>query len=538
MPTITIALPSYVTELQAEPFERVTGASGQVAQTVSLTGGAGSIVVAATSADWCWRFTEHGASWRKTRYCAVAGDTAYGSLVDLDPGTLVAVVEPADPAWEADAAAALAAASNAVTSVGRIRLDAAGFPSLTAAIAAATAGAYVHVPAGVYASPTGVGSGPTVGADDVTIEFAPGAEVQVPTWSQAGIDCIGRSGVTIVGGVVRYTGARVTGGGGSYRGSNPLSSTAGVWINGDRCTVDGLRTINMPVGVYLSSWNGVSSQDRQGLGNTIRGTEHEGMDFGVLWTGQRTLRISDVYGHDDIDDSAGANPTHVLYGASSTGSFTSDDVVITDCVGRNMLYGHAYQVKWTTNSRITNCVARDSIGVLSLLGCTDFGFDASLVGAKETAISPQGWVILQDFTSARISGKINIVADSVGADHRAVHMAASDSELDVTLITRRKSAAAASTAEVRILGTRNKLTGTIRNASAYPAPAVQIGDSTNDSTGCEARDLRASGCSRLVDLYATAGSAVVRYTPELLSLTTGTVVSVQGGSPTYRAIAM
>lgn len=535
MTSVVVSLPATIRQIQVRKF----GAQSTRDTDYTLTAGAATLDLEPTGADWCYQFTEHGHG-GVIRFCVVPNlaSVNYDALVDVDPITLLGVALPASPAWEATATAALAAASSAVTSVGRLRLDAAGFPSLTAALAATPAGSIVHVPAGVYLSPSGAGNGPTVGADDVTIEFAPGAEVRVPTWGQPGVDCVGRSGVRIRGGVVRYVGTRVSGGGGTYRGSNPLSSTAGVWINRDRCTVEGLRTIDMPVGVYLSSWNGSTSQDRQGAGNAVRDTEHEGMDFGVLWTGQRTLRISNVYGHDDIDDSAGTNPTHVLYGASSTGSFTSDDVVVSDCRGRNMLYGHAYQIKWTTNSKLINCVARDSIGILSLLGCSDFSFDVSLVGAKETTISPQGWLIIQDFSSARVIGKAIIVADAVGADHRAVHLAASDSEIDVTLVTRRKSSAGASVAEVRVLGPRNKVGGSVRNVSAFPAPAVQIGDSTNDSTGVEVRDLRASGCSRLVDLYATAGGAIVRYVPELLSLTTGTKVSVQGGTPTYRAIEL
>jgi len=115
MPTITISLPSYVAELQAEPFP--ASATTELAQTVSLTAGAGSIVVAATGGAWCWRFTEHGPGYSNTRFAAVAGDVAYGSLVDLDPGTLVAAVEPTDSAWEATAAAAVSAAAAASAAV-------------------------------------------------------------------------------------------------------------------------------------------------------------------------------------------------------------------------------------------------------------------------------------------------------------------------------------------------------------------------------------------------------------------------------------
>ena len=113
MPTITIALGPTVTELQAEPFERVRGVSGQPSQTVSLTAGAGTIVVAATAADWCWRFTEHGPGWAKTRYCTVTGAGTYAALVDVDPGTFTPGVEPASPAWEAIAAVATDTAATA-----------------------------------------------------------------------------------------------------------------------------------------------------------------------------------------------------------------------------------------------------------------------------------------------------------------------------------------------------------------------------------------------------------------------------------------
>jgi len=107
MPTITIALPAYVTELQAEPFP--ASATAEVAQTVTLTGGAGSIVVAATGGAWCWRFTECGPGYRKTRFCAVSGSVNYSALVEMDPGTLIAALIPASQAWEATASAAAAA---------------------------------------------------------------------------------------------------------------------------------------------------------------------------------------------------------------------------------------------------------------------------------------------------------------------------------------------------------------------------------------------------------------------------------------------
>lgn len=534
MPTITIALPAYVTELQAEPFP--ASATAEVAQTVTLTGGAGSIVVAATGGAWCWRFTECGPGYRKTRFCAVSGNVAYSSLVDLDPGTLVAAVEPADSAWEAGVTTAVNVSAAAVASVGRIRIDASSsaYASHVAAVAAAPAGSIITFPPGVYVNPTGAGNGVTVQADNVTLEFSAGAEIQVNTWGQAGIDCIGRSGAKVLGGLVRYTGARVPGGGISYRGSIQTSGTAGVYITRDRCVVDGLRTINMPVGVYLSSWDGVTSRDRKGVSNAVRNIETEGMDFGVLWSGQKALRITNIYGHDDIDDSLGVNPTHVIYCAADA-SFTSEDVVVSDCVGANILNGHAYQVKFTSNAQLRNLVARDSAGLMSLLGCTDVEWNGWLVGAKETTISPQGWVIIQDFASARIEGVATIVADAVGADHRAVHMAANDSKLSVTLVTRRKSSAAASVAEVRVLGVGNRVSVDVKNLSAFPAPAVQVGDTTNDSTGTRVAVGRVSGCSRLVDFYNTGGGTV-SYVPEHVSLTTSTFVSAQGGSPTYRTI--
>jgi hypothetical protein len=442
--------------------------------------------------------------------------------------------------WAADLVApAAAAAAASKVDKGTLRINAADYASLKDALAAAnTPGAYVFVPykLGGWVNAAGLGNGATVMADDVTIEMAVGAVVMVQTWGQAGIDCIGRSGVKILGGRCDFVGTRVSGGSGSYRGSNETSGTAGVWINKDRCTVDGLRTVNMPVGVYLSSWNGSTSQDRQGVGNTVRNTEHEGMDFGVLWTGQQGLRITNVYGHDDIDDSAGVNPTHVLYGASSTSAFPSDDVVISNCIAKNLLSGHAYQFKYHTNSKAKNLVARNSVGVLSLLGCTDSDFDVSLVGAKETSISPQGWVICQDSSTARLKINADIAVDGTGADHRAIHFFGFDSEITATLVTRRKTNGAASVADVRILGTGNRVRVNDANVGAYPAPTVQVGDSTNASTNNRVSIGRVSGCSRLVDFYDTGGGSV-DYASDHVSLSTSTFVSTQSGSPSYRVFS-
>lgn len=419
-----------------------------------------------------------------------------------------------------------------ISAADRINVKSSVWSSAAAATASAVPGSTVWLPPGIY--------GPiAVPCDNVTIAFAPGAEIQVNSWGTPGIDCLDRSGINILGGIVRYAGARVSGGGGSIRGSNPTSNTTGVYINKDRCTVDGLRTINMPVHTYLSSWNGITSRDRIGIGNTVRNWESEGMDFGVLWSGQTKLRIHNGYAHDDIDDSLGANPTHAYYCAAFY-DFRASDIVISDIVAENILNGWAYQLKHVDQFKISNHTARHSRGLFNLVGTTDGGLNnLSIIDSVAVSASPTGSVTIQQdtVTPARLKfDNVSISMDVTGTNQRAWHMVATDSDImDLTVVTNRLTAAG-DPSEIRILGTGNTFDHTrIKNIGNTPAPAFQVGDASNASTNTAIKDPRVDNCSLLADFYATGGGTV-EYVPEHISLTTGTVLQTASGTPTYRAI--
>lgn len=107
MTSVVVSLPATVREIQVARFG--AGATGDTDYT--LTAGAATLALPPTGADWCYRFTEHGGGGRR-RFCVVpdVASVAYADLVDVDPGTLATVAEPASPAWEAVASAALTAA--------------------------------------------------------------------------------------------------------------------------------------------------------------------------------------------------------------------------------------------------------------------------------------------------------------------------------------------------------------------------------------------------------------------------------------------
>lgn len=157
MTSVVVSLPG-IREIQASKFGSVTTPE----TTTALTDGAGTLALDPTEATWCWRFIEHGPG-GQTRYCLVpdTGSITYLSLVDVDPGTLMPTVEPADPAWEAIAQAALTAAATKADKAGLpisvldYGADRTGVANSTSAFVAALSassatGRPVSVPAGIF----------------------------------------------------------------------------------------------------------------------------------------------------------------------------------------------------------------------------------------------------------------------------------------------------------------------------------------------------------------------------------------------------
>jgi hypothetical protein len=437
---------------------------------------------------------------------------------------------------EAAQSAAEAAAAAAASSVASIWIDVAAYPSAVAAVAAAGDGDTVHFPPGVYVNPAGIGNGITVLADNVVLDFSPGVEIQVPTWGQCGIDAFDRSGVVVRGTpTIRYTGTRGTHASiASHRGSAGYVNTAGFYSNRDRCVVESMRTIGMVCGVFFSSFDGTSSVDRMGVGNVIGRLECEDYNFGVLWVGQDGMRIDDLYCHDDLDDSSGANPTHAYY-SSATTSFRARNITIAKAICENNVSGQAFQLKFCDSTKLGPHTATGCRGLLNVIDCVDL--DApSLTGVASlpSTGSPHGAITCQGSDSLRLKIKATVVQDTVtGVDQRAIMAIADDSEFDFTVVSNRTSGGSAGTPEINVRGANNKVSVDVTNVSAYPAVAVSIGDGTIDSSNTEVRLRRIDNCVRGVDWLGPA-SGTVHLTRDHVSLTSSALTSVQAGSPSFK----
>lgn len=239
MTSVVVSLPATIRQIQVRKF----GAQSTRDTDYTLTAGAATLDLEPTGADWCYQFTEHGHG-GVVRFCVVpnSGSVSYDALVDVDPATLLGVVEPASPAWEATASAALAAASSAVST--------AGVASAATARPASDRILYVST------SGTDSNSGRALGLPFLTVDAAATAlgsgnggaiRVAAGTYSVSSLAWL-RSGRCLIGAgrnatVLNYTGS----------GTAVTSATPGVRAYGIRVEGLTLSTSTGQVGIDLDS---------------------------------------------------------------------------------------------------------------------------------------------------------------------------------------------------------------------------------------------------------------------------------------------
>lgn len=235
-----------------------------------------------------------------------------------------------------------------------------------AVINATPAGAKIVFAPGTYPTPT---DGFVFPNNSVQVDTTR-AKITSATWGRPAFDLIGRSSMVLDLGAFEFIGARGVATGSAWRGSAPYVSTAAVWSNGSFNTIRGLRSDKYVTAIFLAAWNGTSTYDIYNDGNQIFNVEASHHNFGVLWVGQRDLYINGLYVHDDLDDSLGVNPTHALYGSSTT-TFRDTVVTVANLRCERNLAGHAYQMKYTDRLTISDVTAVDCAGILSVIDCHD-----------------------------------------------------------------------------------------------------------------------------------------------------------------------
>lgn len=315
------------------------------------------------------------------------------------------------------------------------QVNVADYPTPHLAMAAVAAGGRVYFPAGTYA----LGGTPlTAAVDNVHID-ALGATFTLSTWGKPAFDLLDVDGWTLDIGLVQYIGTRDYGAG-SFRGQNVYTQGSGVYTNGDRHHIRRLRTIGMPTPINLSSWDGVSFSGRIGVGNRIGKLECEGYDFGVLWVAQRDLVIEDLYAHDDIDDSSGANPTHAYY-ASGLSTARSTGVTIKRARCENNVGGHAFQLKYADQVTLSAHFADGCAGLVNIQDCDDLTWNG-MEGVNLTSLSGGRTVSLgytvADCRRPKLSN--TSVAHAANQDLAVASIWADDAQIDGLTVYANRSA--------------------------------------------------------------------------------------------------
>lgn len=354
----------------------------------------------------------------------------------------------------------LNASSVGAVGKGDLVINASDYPDVQSALNAGARGARYFFPPEMSPIAVPVG-GFQPKYDDITID-AMGVEFQIADWGTPAFLGLlsnpgGASGVTYRIGKVKYIGVRGTHAGSSLRGSALYCSGCAVWTNGDRNYVEFLRTEGMPTPVFFSSWNGTSSTDRQGVNNRIGNVHVEGFDFGVLWAGQKNLVIENLSGYGDIDDSAGVNPTHLIYG-SATHGFRDSGVRIISAYAENVTHGHAYSWKYSDNLE-ANISAHACTGLLAAIDSHDMKVEGRITQSAEITVVGADAAVYISSTNLRsqrpvLSLDVQLAA---GVNDRTHLIICDDGDLTLRGRSTHATGWNVSLGEMNIRGDRNRL---------------------------------------------------------------------------------
>lgn len=382
---------------------------------------------------------------------------------------------------------------------------------IQAVCTSAFSGSKVRFMPGTYALS---GTGLSFGHDDVTID-ASGATITQSTWGVPAFDLIGRNHMTLDVHSARFVGTR--GGQGTFtRGQAGYTIGAAVYITGDHNWVRTLTSVNFAVGVNLSGWNGSTAWGHQGIGNRIGKMEVSGMDWGVLWARQSGLVIDDIYGHDDIDDSGGVNPTHVLYGSARTGS-RDQAVTIKKVRAANILSGQPVQVKYSDDLTLRNLFVTNSRGVLNLIDCNSLDIDG-VIGTQILANGGQGaWTIQSTNTFSQRPRVANVsIQLAANVDEPAMMSITDDGQWSkISVETNHSFRVRVSTPDINIRGTGNVYRDVRDN---------QLG--TVGVLGIEVGGTQTGNNTRIINPVVTGASAMVA----IVGGSTGVVVDYNRGA--------
>lgn len=374
------------------------------------------------------------------------------------------------------------------------------------------------------------------------------ATFNTTAWALPVFDAIGRNGVTYDVAQATFTGTRPPAGSGAgqaaagaaYRGSAPYCSGAAIWINGDYNWVRNLKTSYLPVGVFLSSYAGTSTYDHVGVGNRIGTLEVDHGDWGVLYVGQLNPVFDDIHVHDDIDDSAGGNPTHAIY-CSATTSFRSTGGTIRSVRAENILGGQPVQFKFHDDLTVGHIHGTGSMGLLNVIDCNDLKVNG-YTSLGTLANNGQGAITFQRSVtnSQRPRFGKGYIQMAANVDERVVNVISDNGTFDEIEIDSNHSAGVntASTGEIIVRGTGNHFRHPkFRSLGAGSVPAVWIGFSGETANNTIVERPIVSGTLNVAKVDQSSTGVVVDYDAAAQSFTGAAAVDLNGGNTAASSFA-
>lgn len=371
---------------------------------------------------------------------------------------------------------------------------------------------------------------------------APGVEIRQETYPKPAFDILDVNDVRVENLFLNYTGATrdYTLAGGFYRGDLGYNYSAGVWANGSHIRVDNCRVRRFTTGVYLSPWNSATSNlTAGGTNNRVTNIECDTNDFGVLFLGQSDLQINGITAHDITDSSAGANPTHAIYGSGNT-SLKNVRVQISDIVCYNALTGHAVQLKYTVGGSVNNVLADTCSGVFNGIDLIDVSFDNHLGRAITYNPSDAAWV-LQEVTTNSFCTASNITLHMTGSSNGTALVIIGDDNriINITIHASRDGTFVNSAWECDFRGNRFQADNLrINGIGTGRSRAVDIGYNRT-TTDAVIRGLVCRNTQNLVDVEGGATNLTITYDPAeqtAMGLAASSWVSIAGGTPTYTVL--
>lgn len=230
----------------------------------------------------------------------------------------------------------------------------------------------------------------------------------------------------------------------AFRDSSTANYQAAVWSNSNRTRVTGrLHATNFKIGVNLSAWDTVTQADKSKAhaDNYIEDATVIGPDFGVLFYGQKGLRIGALTVRDLIDSSKGTDPLHAIYGSGSA-PIRSEDVVIGSVICEGLNYGQAFQFKFTDGLQVESLLASDASGLLNLIDVHDFQIGKAMLRSSRKTASGNDAICFSAQTPICTKGSIgtmfiNDTADCAGTGQLMSALMEGVSVGEVTTISHR-----------------------------------------------------------------------------------------------------